>query len=66
MIKSDRAIYFEGDTSTSQGLREIVLKEHPVFISVPIAFALISSPIVDKHPVATPDNEPIAPPCLGE
>ena len=36
-----------------------MFKEHPVFIHVPIASALISSPIVDQHPVATPYNEPI-------
>ena len=28
VIESNRAIYFEDDTSTSQGLREIVFKEH--------------------------------------
>ena len=44
VIKSDRAIYFEDDTSRP---REIVFKEHPVFILVSIASALISSPIVD-------------------
>ena len=47
VIKSDRAIYFEDDTGTSQGPREIVFKEHPVFILVPIASALISSSIID-------------------
>ena len=59
MIKSDRAIYFKDDTGTSQGPREIVFKEHPFFISVPIASAPMSSPIVDQHLVATTDNEPI-------
>ena len=36
-----------------------MFKEHPVFIPVPIASMPISNPIVDQHPVATPDNEPI-------
>ena len=56
MIESDRAIYFEDDTGTSL---EIMFNEHPVFILVFIASAPISSPVVDQHPVATPDNEPI-------
>ena len=47
MIELDRAIYFEDDTGTSQGPREIVFKEHLVFVIVPIAPAQISSPIVD-------------------
>ena len=47
VIKSDRVIYFEDDTSTTQGLRKIVFKEHLVFISMPIAYAPISSPFVD-------------------
>ena len=47
MIESDRVIYFEDDTGTSQGPREIVFKEHLVFIIMHIAHALISSPIVD-------------------
>ena len=59
VIESDRAIYFEDDTGTSQGPREIVFKEHPVFIPVPIAFTPISSPVVDQYPVATADDEPI-------
>ena len=59
VIKSYRTIYFEDDTSTSQGLREIVFKEHQVFSHVPIAFALIYSLVVDQHLVATPNNEPI-------
>ena len=36
-----------------------MFKEHPVFILVPIAFTLISSPIVNQHPIATPNNDPI-------
>ena len=32
VIVLDRAIYFEDDTSTSHGLREIMFKEYPVFI----------------------------------
>ena len=59
VIVSDRVIYFEDDTGISQGLREIVFKEHPFFILVLIASSLISSPIVDHHPVATTDDEPI-------
>ena len=59
MIDSDRAIYFEDDTDTSQGPREIVFKEHPIFIPMPIAFAPISCLVVDQHPVATIDDEPI-------
>ena len=47
VIKSDRAIYFEDDISTSQGAREIVFKKHLVCIPVPISSAPISSPIID-------------------
>ena len=47
VIESDRAIYVEDDTGTSQRPREVVLKEYPFSIHVPIAFAPISSPIVD-------------------
>ena len=57
MIESNRAIYFEDDTGTNQGLREIVIKEHPVFIPVPIASTLITGPVVHQHPIATSDNE---------
>ena len=59
MIELYRAIYFEDDISTSLGLREIVFKEHPVFIPVSIASASISSPVVDQHPVATTDDKPL-------
>ena len=46
VMESDRAIYFEDDTGISQWPREIVFKEHPIFIPVPIATP-ISSPIID-------------------
>ena len=59
VIDSDLAIYFEDDTSTSQRPREIVYKEHLVFIPMPIASALISSHVFDQHPVATTNDEPI-------
>ena len=59
VIELDQAIYFEDDTGTSQGPREIVFKEHPVYIFVPIASSLISSCVVYQHLIATPDNEPI-------
>ena len=59
VIKSNGVIYFEDDTGTSQGPREIMFKEHPVFIPMPIASASISSPIVDQHLVATTNDEPI-------
>ena len=59
MIESNRAIYFEDDIGASQGLREIVFKEHLVFIPMPIASTPISSLVVDQHPVATNDDEPI-------
>ena len=36
-----------------------MFKEHPIFIPMLIASAPISSSIVDQHPVATLDNEPI-------
>ena len=36
-----------------------MFKEHPIFIPLLIVFAPISSPIVDQHPIATPDNESI-------
>ena len=35
------------------------VKEHLVFIPVPITSAPIPSPIVDQHPIATTDDEPI-------
>ena len=59
MIESDQGIYFEDGIGTSQGLREIMFKEHPVFIPVPIASLPISGLVVDQHLVATLDNEPI-------
>ena len=59
VIESDRAIYFEDDTSTSQGPREIVFKEHLIFIPMLITCAPISSPVVDQHPVDTTNDEPI-------
>ena len=36
-----------------------MFKEHLVFISVHIAFVPINGPVVDQHPVATPDNNSI-------
>ena len=36
-----------------------MFKEHPFFIPVPIASALISSLVVYQHLIATPNNEPI-------
>ena len=36
-----------------------MFKEHLVFIHVLIASAPISDPIVDLHPIATSDDEPI-------
>ena len=36
-----------------------MFKEHLVFIHVLIVSALISGPIVDQHPVATTNDEPI-------
>ena len=36
-----------------------MFKEHPIFIHVPIASTSISSHIVDQHPVATTNDEPI-------
>ena len=36
-----------------------MLKEHPIFIFVPIASALIFSPVVYQHLISTLDNEPI-------
>ena len=30
VIELDRAIYFEDDTGTSQGSREVIFKGHPV------------------------------------
>ena len=59
VIESNRAIYFKGDTNIIQGLREIVFKEHPVFIPMPIAYAPISGPVVDQHLAATTNDEPI-------
>ena len=47
VIESNRAIYFEDDTGTSQEPREVVFKEHLFFIPMPIASASISSPIID-------------------
>ena len=34
-----------------------MFKEHPIFISMHIASSMISSSIVDQHPVTTPNNE---------
>ena len=59
VIESNRTIYFKDDTGTSQGLREIVFKEHPIFILMPNASSLISSHVVDQHPIATTDDEKI-------
>ena len=59
VIESNRAISFEDNTGTSLGPTEIVFKEHPVFILVPIASSPISSPIVDQYPVATTNDEPM-------
>ena len=59
VIEYDRAIYFKDDIGTSQGPREFVFKEHPIFIHVPIVSAPISSPVIDLHLVATTDDEPI-------
>ena len=36
-----------------------MLKEHPVLILMSITSALISSPVVYQHLIATLDNEPI-------
>ena len=36
-----------------------MFKEHSFFIHVPIASTLISSHVVDQHPIATTDDEPI-------
>ena len=36
-----------------------MFKEHPIFIHVPIASTSISSLVVDQHPIATTDDEPI-------
>ena len=47
VIELDRTIYFEDDTGTSQGPREIMFKDRLVFILVPIASAPISNPVVD-------------------
>ena len=47
VIESNRAIYFEDDTSTSKGPREIMFKEHLVFIPMSIASAPITSSVVD-------------------
>ena len=59
VIESNQDIYFEDDTGTSQGPREIVFKEHLVFIPMPIASTPICSPVVDQHPIVTTDDEPI-------
>ena len=59
VIESDQAIDFKDDIGISQGLRQIVFKEHPVFIHVPIASAPIFSPVVNQHPIATTDDESI-------
>ena len=36
-----------------------MFKEHPIFIYIPIVSPQISSPVVDQHPVATTDDEPL-------
>ena len=47
-------IYFEDDRA-----KRNCVQRAPIFISMPIAFTLISSLIVDQHPIATTDDEPI-------
>ena len=59
VIESNRAIYFEDNTSTSQGLREIVFKEHPIFIHVPNASTPIFSLVFYQHPIVTTDDKQI-------
>ena len=59
MIELNLAIYFEDNIVTSQGTREIVFKEHLVFIIMSIASAPISNPVVYQHPIVTSINEPI-------
>ena len=54
VIESHRAIYFEDDIGRSQGTREIVFKEHPFFIPMPIDSAPISSPICDAPKLGCP------------
>ena len=54
VIDSNRAICFEDDTSTSQGPKEIVFKEHLVYILVPITSTPMTSPTIDQHLVAAP------------
>ena len=59
VIKSNQAIYFEDDIGASQGPREIMFKEHLVFILMSIVSTSISSHVVDQHLIATTDDEPI-------
>ena len=47
MIEFDRAIYLEDDTSTSQGAIEIMFKERPICIPMPIASVSIIGIVVD-------------------
>ena len=36
-----------------------MFKEHPFFICVPITSTSVYSHVVDKHPIATTNDEPI-------
>ena len=59
VIEANRTNYFEDNTSRSQGLREILFNEHPIFIPVDITSVSITRPVVDQHLIVTPNNEPI-------
>ena len=56
VIESDRVIYFEDDTDTSQGPKEILFREHPIVVPMPVASTPTVSPTVDQHPVAIHDE----------
>ena len=56
VIKSDKADYFEDDTGTSQGPKEIVFKEECIIIPIDVASAPLTRHMIDQDPMATHDD----------
>ena len=56
VIESDRATYFEEDTDTSQGPREIIFRKERVIIPIPVASAQVYNPLIDQNLKVTHDD----------
>ena len=52
VIESNRAVYFEEDTDTSQGPREIIFREERVIIPILVASGQEYDPLIDQNPEA--------------